>query len=184
MRSNGLTAADWQVITEYINVLKPLKTATKRLEGRGKGGFGAIAEIIPVFEILLTTFEDRLQNYDAVDHDEHDEAPEDHLAINLRAAVVKARLYYSELDDSPAYYAATILHPRYKTFYDIVWAEKPQWLLLNNQNFNALWAKYNTKPRPQARRLQKVSSDLDDAIDSFCNPTSAPNDRNEDEYTQ
>jgi hypothetical protein len=30
MRSDGLTATDWAVITEYIEVLKPLKDATKR----------------------------------------------------------------------------------------------------------------------------------------------------------
>jgi hypothetical protein len=47
--TDGLTAADWVVVTEYIDVLKPLKSATKRLEGRGKSRhFGAIAEIIPV----------------------------------------------------------------------------------------------------------------------------------------
>jgi hypothetical protein len=61
MRSDGLTAADWAVITEYINVLAPLKTATKRLEGHSKSsGFGAIAEIILVFEVLLSKFEDQL----------------------------------------------------------------------------------------------------------------------------
>jgi hypothetical protein len=75
MRSNGLTADDWQVVTEYMDVLGPLKECTKRLEGRGKakdedkdeaiddskpGSFGAIAEIIPVFEYLLTTLESRL----------------------------------------------------------------------------------------------------------------------------
>jgi hypothetical protein len=31
MRSNGLTADDWQVVTEYIDVLGPLKECTKRL---------------------------------------------------------------------------------------------------------------------------------------------------------
>jgi hypothetical protein len=35
MRSDGLRAADWQVVTEYIDVLKPLKECTKRLKGRG-----------------------------------------------------------------------------------------------------------------------------------------------------
>jgi hypothetical protein len=75
MRSNRLTADDWQVVTEYIDVLGLLKECTKRLEGRGKakdedkdkaiddskpGSFGAIAEIILVFKYLLTTLESRL----------------------------------------------------------------------------------------------------------------------------
>jgi hypothetical protein len=54
MRSNGLTADDWAVITQYISVLEPLKAATERLEARGKvGRFGAIYEVIPVFKALL-----------------------------------------------------------------------------------------------------------------------------------
>jgi hypothetical protein len=76
MRSDGLSAADWAVVTEYIEVLRPLKLATKRLEGRGKGvkgahndvdsspkcgRYGAIAEIIPVFEYILTYYELRVK---------------------------------------------------------------------------------------------------------------------------
>jgi hypothetical protein len=102
IRSDGINAFDWQVITEYIDVLKPLKAATKRLEGRGKSGaFGVVAEIIPVFEYLLGVYEDRLQSYDDVIHDEHDESPGDYLAINLRAALLKAHDYYNKLDLSP-----------------------------------------------------------------------------------
>jgi hypothetical protein len=87
MRSSGLSAADWGVITEYLEVLKPLKLATKRLEGRCKSGqYGAIYEVIPIFEYLLTYYEDRVKQHKAVDYNAHNEAPEDHLAINLRAA--------------------------------------------------------------------------------------------------
>ncbi|KAI2475192.1 hypothetical protein Ptr902_13390 [Pyrenophora tritici-repentis] len=78
--------SDWQVITEYIGVLRPLKEATLRLEGRGKAGrFGAIYEVIPVFEYLLNEYEARVKSYEHVDY-EAANAPEDHLAINLRAA--------------------------------------------------------------------------------------------------
>jgi hypothetical protein len=119
MRSDGINAYDWQVIAEYIDVLRPLKQATKRLEGRGKSGaFGAIAEVIPVFEYLLRAYDDRLQCYEDVIHNEYEESPEDHLAISLRAALLKAREYYNKLDLLPAYYAATILHPRYKSYLD------------------------------------------------------------------
>lgn len=103
MQSDGLTAADWAVVTEYMDALKPLKAATKRLEGRSNdGGFGAIAEIIPVFEYILSYYEQRVKAYEAVDYNAHNEAPEDHLAINLRAAWAKANDYYAKLDLSPA----------------------------------------------------------------------------------
>jgi hypothetical protein len=64
-----------------------------------------------------------------------------------------------------------------------VWAEKPEWLSLNNRNFYALWTEYNTTPKPHAR-LQKLSNDLDDAIDSLCDPIRAPTNTDEDEYTR
>jgi hypothetical protein len=109
------------VITEYIEVLKLLKAATKRLEGRGKSGaFRAVAKIILVFEYLLRVYEDRLQSYNNLIHDEYDESPKDHLAINLRAALLKAYNYYNKLNLSLAYYAAIILYPRYKHYLDAV----------------------------------------------------------------
>jgi hypothetical protein len=61
MRSDGLTAAAWAVVTEYIDVLKPLKAATKRLKGRGNSGrFSTIAEIILVFKYILSYYEQRV----------------------------------------------------------------------------------------------------------------------------
>jgi hypothetical protein len=169
MRSTGLSAADWGVVTEFLDVLTPLKLATKRLEGRGKGGqYGAIYEVIPVFEYLLGYYEQRVTLYNDVVHD-HDEAPEDHLAINLRAAWAKASDYYTKLDASPAYYAATILYPFYKTYCDLAWAYRPDWLETNNRAFNALWAQYRTH-LATLRPIRIVTNDIDDAIDGLIEP--------------
>ena len=180
MRSDGLTATDWAVVTEYIDVLKPLKSATKRLEGRGRdadgrvggGRYGAIAEVILVFEYILTYYEQRVKAYESVDYNAHNEAPEDYLLINLRAAWAKANNYYNKLDLSPAYYAATLLYPRYKTYCELVWADKPEWLEANNCAFRALWAEYNTLPRA-VRRPKVISSEIDDAIKALLDPDGA-----------
>ncbi|EFQ91334.1 hypothetical protein PTT_11852 [Pyrenophora teres f. teres 0-1] len=97
MRSGGLQAADWAVVTEYQRCLEPLKITTKRLEGRGKhhgSSFGAIHEVLPVFEYLLDQLEKLAEPYADVVFDAHEEAPEDHLHINLRNAWVKAEEYY------------------------------------------------------------------------------------------
>ena len=118
MRSGGLTAADWQTVNEYLAMLRPLKLATKRLEGRGTyKRFGSLAEVIPVFETILSSFEERIESYSGVNYNEPG-ALEDYIAINLRAAWAKANEYFSKLDDSPAYYAATSLHPAYKHYCD------------------------------------------------------------------
>lgn len=183
MQSDGLTAADLAVVTEYMDALKPLKAATKRLEGRGNdGGFGAIAEIMPVFKYILSYNEQRVKAYEAVDYNAHDEALEDHLAINLRAAWAKANDYFAKLDLSPAYYAATILHPYYKTYCEVSWSDRPNWLSNNNRAFQALWAEYNTSPSV-LQRPKVLSNDMDDAIDSIMDPTiPGSDDTGEDEY--
>jgi hypothetical protein len=54
MRLDGLTATDWAVVTDYIEVLRPLKECTKRFKRRSEYSFSAIAEVILTFEFLLT----------------------------------------------------------------------------------------------------------------------------------
>ncbi|KAI1663485.1 hypothetical protein L13192_12440 [Pyrenophora tritici-repentis] len=164
MRSKGLTAADWAVITEYIEVLKPLKDATKRLEGRGKcGRFGAIYEVIPVFEFLMGRFEQRLRQYERVDFEQR-EAPEDHISINFRAAWEKLNDYYSKLDDSPAYFAACALHPYYRRYCEKAWRDKPEWLVACMADFRALWVEYITSTPLTKPLKERNNSAINEAI--------------------
>jgi hypothetical protein len=163
MRSDGLRAADWAVITEYMDVLKLLKTATEHLEGCGK---------------------QRVNSYAAVDYNAHPEAPKAHLATNLHAAWAKADGYYSKLDDLPADYAATILYPYYMHYRDKVWSDKPDWIAANNSSCCTLWAQYNTLPGA-VRPLKVISNDMDEAIDAVINPSSSGDaSAAEDEYTK
>jgi hypothetical protein len=47
VRLDGLKTADWAVVTEYVDMLKPLQAITKRLEARGNSGrFSAVAKVI------------------------------------------------------------------------------------------------------------------------------------------
>jgi hypothetical protein len=84
MRSGRLLANDWAVVNDYIEVLRPLKLATKQLEGRSTSGrFGAIHKVLPVFEYLLGEFEQRCKLYEDVNY-KANRAPEDYLAINMK----------------------------------------------------------------------------------------------------
>jgi len=135
MRSTGLTAGDWHVIAQYIHVLQPLKDATMRLQGRGKSGrHGALYEVIPTFEHVLRYYEDLVEEYQEVDFNEMD-APENYLIINLKAAWIKAQKYWEKIDDSPAYYAATTLHPYLKNYCDNAWRDRSEWLANSNARF-------------------------------------------------
>lgn len=168
MRSTGLRAADWAVIAEYQDCLTPLKYATKRLEGRSKDGkYGAIYEVIPVFEYVLSQLEDQARPFEQVDFNAHPEAPEDHLKVNLLAAWAKANDYYSKLDASPAYYAAVCLHPYYKTYCDVAWADKAGWLSSANVAFQQLWAAYKPHRPRQSYTAALSSNSIDEAISAI-----------------
>jgi hypothetical protein len=182
MRSGGLTAADWGVITQYMDALKPLKSAAERLEGRGSGKYGAIYEVIPVFEYLLSSLEAIAALYEHVNFNAYSEAPEDHLLINVKAAWHKANEYYNKLDDSPVYYAATRLYPYYKDYCSNSWRDKAGWIARADVGFQQLWAEYKpavtaTPPRPKA-------STIDEAIAAFVGSSAGHNVRDLDEYEQ
>jgi hypothetical protein len=90
---------------------KPLKTASRRLEGRDKqDSFVAIAEIMPLFGLLFNCYEKRVDSYGAVDSDAHDKTPEDNFSTYLDAALVKPYDYYDKPDDTAIYYTFTLLH--------------------------------------------------------------------------
>ncbi|KAI1521801.1 hypothetical protein PtrSN001C_012091, partial [Pyrenophora tritici-repentis] len=64
-RANAdLSAKDRKIlktVNEYLAILRPLKLATKRLKGRGTyKRFGLLAKVIPVFETILSSYEERV----------------------------------------------------------------------------------------------------------------------------
>lgn len=124
--NNKITAEDWLIIVEYLAILKPLKIATKCLEGRPQEGkFGAIWEVLLTMEWLLKHLEeDKLQH-------ERDEEP--YLRIGCNLGWMKLDHYYTLTEDSPAYLAALALHPvfRWSTI-ESQWADHPGWLIRGN----------------------------------------------------
>jgi hypothetical protein len=104
-----------------IRLLEPFAKATHLLEGRSQHGrYSAIWEVLVTFEWLLDQLEalkDRLKDVDYEDPD----SPEDHLVANVNLAHTKLSQYYAKFDDTPVYYAATILHPHYKHHLVALW---------------------------------------------------------------
>lgn len=154
-----------------------------RLEGRGKAGrFGAIYEVIPVFEYLLGEYETRFKLFEHVDY-EAAGAPEDHLAIVLRAAWAKLNEYSTKIDESVVYYAAVALHPYYKRYCERSWRDKDAWLRTAKQNFQQLWATYKPASSSPERRHERSSTAIDDAIFALVGGDS-DSDELTDEYEQ
>ena len=173
--AGALNDYDWGVINNYIEILSPIRDATKMLEARGRSGLhGAIWEVIPTLDWLLKLFEekkDRVVNATLDDYPDQD-AIEDHYAINLNRGWLKLQKYFEKLDDTPVYYAAVLLHPRYKLFCQNAWADHPEWLIKGDASFKKLWLQYIERPSPSSNtpsahlpsRRAHASSARDDYI--------------------
>ncbi|XWX00783.1 hypothetical protein V2A60_008804 [Cordyceps javanica] len=102
-----MTSEDWAVIAEYLTILKPLKIATKRLEGRPtEGKHGAVWEVLLTMEWLLRHLEESKMQH------EHDEEP--YLRVGCNLGWMKLDKYYALTDDSPVYLAALVLYPAFR----------------------------------------------------------------------
>jgi hypothetical protein len=107
--------ANNQQVLLYVEFLKPLEEA-HRLEGKGKSGrFGALYEVTPTFDCILAIYEAEKDRLSEVDYETED-ALEDHYKTSINLGWEKFSKYWNKLDESLAYYAATLLHPQYKFY--------------------------------------------------------------------
>jgi hypothetical protein len=58
-----LSSDDWDVVVQYHEILRPFRSATLQLQGQIGGCTGAIWQVLPVFERLLTHLEDQRYNH-------------------------------------------------------------------------------------------------------------------------
>jgi hypothetical protein len=66
-------------------MLRLLKLATKRLEGRGTyKQFSLLTKVIPIFKTILSSYKERVESYSSVNY-KKPSALEDYIAINLCA---------------------------------------------------------------------------------------------------
>ncbi|KAG7416622.1 putative AC9 transposase [Fusarium oxysporum f. sp. raphani] len=161
-----MTAEDWSIIAEYLAILKPLKIATKRLEGRPQEGkFGAIWEVLLTMEWLLKHLEEaKLQH-------ERDEEP--YLRIGCNLGWMKLDQYYTLTEDSPAYLAALVLHPAFRwSTVESQWADHPGWLIRGKAAVQELWEEYRKlsveqDALPEQPTIARKTTDLDDFMASI-----------------
>jgi hypothetical protein len=89
-----------------LAILKPLKIATKRLEGRPREGkFGAIWKVLLTIEWLLKYLEEAKLQY------KRDEEP--YLQIGCNLGWIKLDQYYALTKDSPVYLASLVFYPAF-----------------------------------------------------------------------
>ncbi|KAF2677714.1 hypothetical protein K458DRAFT_318926, partial [Lentithecium fluviatile CBS 122367] len=85
----------------------PLKKAIKRLKGRGDSSyFKVIYKVYSMFKYLLAYINFNKPNI-----------PKNYLKITVIAAYIKLLKYYTQLKNSPIYYASIVLYLYYKYYF-------------------------------------------------------------------
>jgi hypothetical protein len=113
-----LTDDDWNHLSEIFEGLKPFYEATLRVESNaGKGHHGAIWEVLPTLEALLSEMEDGRRRLEQAGRGQ---TP---LAVAYQNAWEKLNKYYNITDDSHSIYAAaTLFNPaRRQDYFDQQW---------------------------------------------------------------
>jgi hypothetical protein len=106
LKDNELTDDDWDTLRATVEILYPIWNITKRLGGHTKKNErGAMWKALPIIKVLIKYLDKIKQVYTQQTYPE--------LTSSINLAWSKLDNYYKKLDDSPAYAAALLLHPRY-----------------------------------------------------------------------
>ena len=109
-----------------------------------------------------------------------DQTPEPaHFRMNINLAWAKLNKYYSTMDQSPVYYAATVVHPAIRwDFLRRAYVERPDWIERAQQLIGDLWQEYKQLPiqweqddlhdiSPVAKTKDIESNSFSSYVDSF-----------------
>jgi hAT family C-terminal dimerisation region len=139
---NRLTDADWDALGWFRDILAMFDFCLRRLQGDGQvrlhkrgmeAQYGIIWQVAIAYEFLLTTLEKA--KAEAVDRPEPS-----YYASCINSAWTKLNKYYTKLDETPIYYAATVLHPGIQwTFLTKAYGEKSGWLQTARRLVQTLW---------------------------------------------
>ena len=109
---DSLTAEDWDILVQYEKLLKPCSVATMDLQGQpGDGKSCGLANVQQDIECIteeLTAAYERYKHAPATSIE-----GQWHFSAQIKLALNKAQEYYNKIDESPAYLAAIVLHPKY-----------------------------------------------------------------------
>lgn len=118
LRDDSLSENDWNHLAEIADGLQPFHEAALVVEGNaGQGHHGAVWEVLPTLEALLSAMEDGQKR---VNEAGRGTSP---LAVAYQNAWEKLNKYYNITDDSHSIYAAaTLFNPTCrKAYYDKQW---------------------------------------------------------------
>ncbi|KAJ3454214.1 hypothetical protein MRS44_018108 [Fusarium solani] len=109
-----LTPQDWADLDHFLNILKPSKDLTKRMEGRAnkagsEGSHGSLHETLESLDVLFKKLQEAGKFAD-----DHPDVVSIYYSHAIDAACIKLEEYFGLIDASPAYRCVVALHPANK----------------------------------------------------------------------
>jgi hypothetical protein len=124
-----LTPQDWADLDHFLNILKPFKDLTKRMEGRAnkagsEGSHGSLHETLESLDVLFKKLQEAGKFAD-----DHPDVVSTYYSHAIDAARIKLEEYFGLTDVTPAYRCAVALHPANKfTYFELEWSHNKQWI--------------------------------------------------------
>jgi len=179
LSEDKLSTEEWQGVEEVLQLLRLLKRLTKRAERRDT----SLEDYVPACDMIIGHLYEASQRFkrlsDTADNESEAQMYE-WLHISAEAAWDKANALYKKVDDSPAYYAALTMDPRYKfEWFEQRWGSNPtkrEWLQGAKAVVREHWQKYrsrhhsqdsnSTSQRPQKAQVLTRNLNDDDEFDT------------------
>ena len=178
-QASQLTDKDWATLEAFYELLYDFHTIVLHLQGDGQTrsrrdniskSYGSVFAVLPAYECLLSKLEDAENNCDQYPDPEQ-------FRINVNLGWQKLTKYYRQLADTPVYYAAIALHPKFRwEYFDRIWEElHPDWIVDAKEKVRQLWdTSYRNLPIPDEEAYEEY-------LEKHCiNPRRGPA---ADEYT-
>ncbi|SJL16081.1 uncharacterized protein ARMOST_19597 [Armillaria ostoyae] len=145
-----LTRLEWQFIEQLRPMLMMLSVASERISS---SGVPLLHEVIPLFDLLISKFEDIIIDTD--------------LFPGVRAATIHGHAvlckYYSKTDDSYMYRMSMIMHPAHKMSYFRNQKWEPEWIDRCYAIVHEIWNEhYKPSLVTRAPMTQASSESFDD----------------------
>jgi hypothetical protein len=190
-----LTESEWENLELIKGQLELLFHTTKALEGNAdfkdgncKASHGQLGELLPVFEHILTHFENLTKQ---VENGEFNGHPG--IARSINEAWNKAQVYYGKTDQSVAWIASTVMNPRFKMkYFEDKWTgNESNFLRTAKPKVKKLWddvyKRENVVIRPQSPPSRASSVDyLENILSQVAPQLAAPTrtSSRKDQYAQ
>ncbi|OBS15027.1 hypothetical protein FPOA_14049 [Fusarium poae] len=138
-----LTPQDWVDLDHFLNILKPFKDLTKRMEGRAnksgsEGSHGSLHETLESLDVLFKKLQEAGKFAD-----DHPDVVSTYYSHAIDAARIKLEEYFGLTDATPAYRCAVALHPANKfTYFELEWSHNRQWISGAKRVVQEVFAQY------------------------------------------